>query len=171
MKITMKYVDGAGGADGRIFSTLMGRVEAIWSINPLAMEELVYKYIYKRNITQGLRDVVNVLIMLQAKRLEHATAEKLNEVVRDANECSRPSARNLIKRAVALKLITEDKDGRNVFYFLSSDQEHRARKVISLKPIVWKVVAIQADSPLDKTAGSGLLPRECYYNVIAYFPS
>src|SRR5262245_40754024 len=173
-------VDGPGvGADsrglasvivGRSCSTLMDRVDAIEAINFDAMMERCCKHFLCKKVPRDVLDVLNVLAMKQAKIRKHVTAEILNELVRDANECCRPRARSYIRRAVDLKLISCEKEGRNIYYYFDPDQGRCFRHVLRTKTLIRQVIDIQIKNPDNPTAGIELLLPEVYYNVIAYFP-
>jgi hypothetical protein len=165
----MYFDDGSGSAGGgnRFSSMLLGRVEAIRLINRPAMEDQLYELVYGREVPREIRRVLMWITAFQAKYRQHAPAEKLNELVRTANDCCRPVARKQIKLAVDLGLLSEEPDGRNTFYYLNALQLMRVRRVIELLRSIDKVVDIQERNPSDKTAGSNLLPPEVYYNITA----
>jgi len=162
----------AGSKKGRLFCTFMDRTDVIWLINRPAMEDQVFEYIYGKEIPRDIRRPLMWLVAYQAKYKAHAPAEKLNETVEIANRCTRPTARKHIKRARSLGLLSEEKEGKNVFYFLDHSQINKVRAVIALLKKIEAVVVIQANNPHDKKAGSDLLPADVYYNLIdvADFP-
>src|SRR5262245_2798856 len=92
--------DGGGHGSGRRFSaTLMGSKAAILLINQSVMEGRAYRYIYGQAVTRDVRRALMYTVVYQATHRRHPPAEKLNELLQTANECSRPKARNQIKRA------------------------------------------------------------------------
>jgi hypothetical protein len=161
------YVDEfEDGSCQRIGSRLMGRGDAIRLINQPAMEDQLFEFIYGHYVTRDIRRPFMWLAAYQAKYREHPPAEALNARVQAANDCKRPTARGHIKRAKDLGLISEEKDGKNVFYYLDRAQVEKAQLLIKFLPIIAKVVELQAQHPDDKTAGSDLLPPEVYYNIV-----
>jgi len=155
------------GGGGRFATTLLGRVDAIRLINRPAMEDQLFSYVYGCEVHRDIRRPLMWTAAHHAKYGQHAPAEKLNGLVRTANRCSRPVARKHIKRAVDIGLLSEEREGKNVFYYLDPAQVKNVRRVTTLMPVIDRVVEIQAQKPKDKTAGSDLLPPEVYYNIIA----
>jgi histone H3/H4 len=113
---------GGGGGQKRFQCKLLGRTAAIRFINQHAMEDNAYEYVYGVRVARDVRRPLMRLSGAEAEHNKHPTAEMLNELVRDANNCSKPTARKTIKRAVDCGLITEERDGANVFYFLTAEE-------------------------------------------------
>jgi hypothetical protein len=158
--------------DERMMTCLLGRREAIWFINRAALEDAAYKLVYKRKVLREIRRPLMYLVGYQAKYNEWPSAKKLNALVQEANECSLPTARKHVKRAVDLGLISREKDegdARMVYYFLNEKQRCRAQEIITLLSRIDKVVEEQAANPYDKDAGRDLVPPGMYYNIIETF--
>jgi hypothetical protein len=150
-------------------SRLLDRSDAIRLINPAAMEDKAFKYIYGRRIQRDIRRPLMWLFAVIAKYQRPATAGKLNELVCEANDCCVPTARKHVKRAVDLQLISEESNGRETYYFLSDDQFQKARELINLLKIIPKVICEQEKNPVDPIAGKDLIARQVYYNIISTF--
>jgi len=162
-----EYSDGPG----RLPTTLMTRRDGMRTINSKAMEELICQHVYGQYLTVRVRGVVDALIHAQAKYQCHVTAEKLNEVARELIECkSRPAVRRAIKRAVDLGLFSEEKEGRQIYYYFAPAQSALVHRVLALKVLIPSVVVAQLSDELNPTAGSDLIPEGCYYNVIEWYP-
>src|ERR1700693_4322861 len=102
----------------RLIAPLMGRIEAIKLINDPAMRDRIYKHVYGKKIVRDDRRPLMWAVAFQAKYRSHPQAEKLNALVMKANDRTRPVARDTIRRAVDLGLISEEREGRNTYYFL-----------------------------------------------------
>lgn len=169
----MGYLDdgmsGDTGGQKRFLSMFMDRNDVVWLINRPAMEDRIFPHVYGAKVQRDVRRALTWLVAFQAKYKAHAPAEKLNELVEIANDCSRPVARARIKRAIDLGLLSQESDGKNVFYFLNGPQMRKARQVIALLRVLDKVIEKQDENPHDPLAGSELLPRDVYYNVLDNF--
>jgi hypothetical protein len=158
------------GDDGsrRFHSALLGTAAAVRFINRAAMEDLAYKYVYGFFVDPRARRALWYLAGVEARYRKHPGAEKLNELVRDANECSKPVARNAIKRAVSpFGLISQEKDGVNTIYFASPEQYAKVERLMEILDAISEVIKVQLKNPRDLQAGSTLVPPEVYYNVLA----
>lgn len=156
---------GSGEQSKYLNHTFLGLEPVIYMINRSAMEDLAYKYVYGCEVPRDIRRPMMWVIAHQAKYKAHPTAEKLNVLVRAANDCTRPVARKHIKRAADLKLITEEREGRKVIYSLDPDQEGRARLIVKLTKAIDRAVAAQAANPTDLRAGAEHVPAEVYYHL------
>jgi hypothetical protein len=56
-----------------------------------------------------------------------------------------------------------------VFYYFSPDQAARVHEVLNLMDRIPTVVAAQLKEPYNNKAGSDLIPKEYYYNVVAWY--
>ena len=132
------------------------------------MEDLAYKHVYGVSVDPKARRALWYLAGVEARYGAHPGAEKLNELVRDANDCSKPVARNAIKRAVSpFGLISEEKDGVNTIYFATPEQSAKVERLMKILDAIPEVVKAQLKNPHDLQAGSTLVPAEVYYNVVA----
>ena len=109
-----------------------------------------------------------MLVRGQVALKQHVKAEELKELVADASDCSRTTAHNSIEEAIITRLISVEREGRNVYYYFNNEQVARIRNVNRLKRSIAKVIDIQCEHPTDGSARSHLLPPEVYYNIINY---
>src|SRR5215510_3536931 len=144
------------GRHERHHAPFMQRKAAIRFVNGPSMQDLAYEYVYGRRIE---RDICRALMWTaahQAKYRAHPCAEKLHQMLRKANDCSLPVTRKDARRAVDYVLITKEKDGTNVYYFLTPAQVENARELLKLLDLIPEVVRVQEKSPHDKRAGADL---------------
>jgi hypothetical protein len=160
------FRDGDEGSR-RVQSKLFGETAAISFINRPAMEDQAYRYVYGVSVDASTRRALWYLAGVEARYQRHPGAEKLNELVREAIARTKPVARNAIKRAVSLGLISEEKDGVNTFYFATPDQAAKAERLMEILDSIPDVVKAQLKNPLDLQAGNTLVPAEVYFNVLA----
>jgi hypothetical protein len=153
--------------NARLNHTLARREDTIWLINRPAMEDKAFEYVYGRPIPRDLRRPLMWVVAYQAKYGTHPTAEKLNKLVCDANDCSRPIARKHIKRAASkdFKLITEERDGKYKYYSRDAEEVLKSRQIINLLKKIDAVLHMQEKDPFDLNAGRDLVPLEVYYNL------
>ncbi len=160
-------LDGSGSGGGKKQrATLMQLRDSITAINARAMRENAFHFTHGFKVDVASIGVVDMLIHSQAMDRGHPNATDLNDRVRLANEVSEPTARDQIKRAVDLGIISEEREGVYVKYFFSVEQAQRIRQVLNFTRIIPEVVKLQEADVFNENAGSHLLPPGIYYNVI-----
>jgi hypothetical protein len=145
---------------------LMDRTAAILLINSSVMEDCAYKFVYGAEVLRNIRTVLISITAHHAKYCAPPTAVQLYEMVGYVNDTARPAARQCVKRAVDLGLVSLEEKGRFTYYYLTPDQMKKARAVIGYLANIHEVVKLQVTNPYDKTAGRYLLPADVYYNII-----
>jgi hypothetical protein len=154
------------GPDGKRTATLMQRRHSILANNMLAMREYAFYFVYGFTMPVRLMDVIDMLIHSQAMDKANPTAGKFNKRVQETVECTKPIATIAINRTLDLKMISMIKEGTSKFYFFDPDQYAKVMKVLGYLEIIPEVIAEQLKNPFDPDAGSNLLPKEVYYNIV-----
>lgn len=137
----MRRIENEGGSGGgRFRAQFTGRRAAIQHVNDEAMKDHAYEHVYGVKVLRRHRRPLMWLAAHEAKYSRHPTASKLGIMVEQANDCSEPSARKDIKWAEDHGLLSSERDGTEVFYFLSPEQREKFNLLthfLSVIPKSW----------------------------------
>jgi len=144
--------------------------QAIALIDRVVMEDLVWRYVYGEKVEQRLRDVINWTGVLMAVERGPVPTMKLLEHVEKAIDSTRPTARKYMEIAYERGLVSRQPkydDDRFTLYFLSPEQLRKRLEVERLISVLPAVVERQVQEPANPDAGSDMVPRAIYVNIVS----